>query len=97
MGRTEMSTLSQPSRLYALPRRRAASLRQVLTQRVQRTLRGIWQALEATGQRHAAPQLLEQAELLQSTQPALAESLRELAARCVSGSQTTAATAARKR
>lgn len=92
-----MSTLSHPSRLYALPRRRAASLRQVLTQRVQRTLLGIWQALETAGQLRAAPQLLEQADLLQSTQPALAESMRELAARCTTGPLTTAATAAPRR
>jgi hypothetical protein len=91
-----MTTLSHPSRLY-LPRRRAASLRQVLMQRAERTLRGLWQALEAAGQRRAAPELLAQADILESSHPALAESLRELASRDTTRPLTPAATAARTR
>jgi hypothetical protein len=58
---------------------RAGSLRQVVGQRVQTWLAGLWSALEEAGQRRAAPHLLSQARRLEADNPALANALRALA------------------
>jgi hypothetical protein len=75
-----MSTLTHASILNTAARGgRAASLKQVLNQRMSRMLGRIWSALETMGRRRAAPELLRQARLHESTNPALAAALRQVA------------------
>lgn len=74
-----MTTMTVPTALSAVGRRRAASLKQVWSQRAGAFLHGLWASLEAYGQRRAAPYLLQQAERLAGSDPALAEELRRLA------------------
>lgn len=73
-----MSTLTHPTPLHA-PRGRAASLKQVVEQRAGHALQQLWAALEAYGQRRAAPYLRMQAARLADSDPALALELRRLA------------------
>lgn len=58
---------------------RAASLRQVAQHWLAGCAEGLWSALENAGRRRAAPYLRQQADALQSTDPALAASLRAVA------------------
>jgi len=58
---------------------RAASLRQVVGQRIRGWLGGMWSALEASGQRQAVPYLLRQSRLVEGDNPTLAAALRALA------------------
>lgn len=75
-----MSTLTHPSMSFSRGRRgRAASLKQVLRQRLARWGAGLWAALESAGRLHAASALLEEARLHEQSNPGLAASLRELA------------------
>lgn len=75
-----MTTMTFPAPLSAAGRRRqAASLKQVLSQRAGAFLHGLWASLEAYGQRRAAPYLLQQADRLAGSDPALATELRRLA------------------
>jgi len=74
-----MTTLTHASKLFAPRRQRAASLRQVWSQRVSGWARALWASLEATGQRRAAPYLLHEASRQESSNPALAAELRRVA------------------
>lgn len=75
-----MSTLTRPHPLHAAKAHgRAASLKQVWGRQLADGWARIWAALETTGRLHAAPALLQQAERLQTTNPALAAALREVA------------------
>lgn len=58
---------------------RAASLKQVLRRQLADGWARLWAAMETTGRLHAAPALLQQADRLQSTNPALAAALRDIA------------------
>jgi hypothetical protein len=82
----------QTSKLFATRRQRAASLRQVWSQRIRALARGLWAALEAAGQRRAAPYLLREAARQQATNPALAAELHRMA--CCYSSPTRATTPA---
>ncbi|MFZ5550698.1 MAG: hypothetical protein ACOZJX_18520 [Pseudomonadota bacterium] len=73
-----MSTLTHPTPLHAT-RGRAASLKQVVEQRAGHLLQQLWEALEAYGQRRAAPYLRQQADRLADSNPVLAQELRKLA------------------
>lgn len=76
-----MSTLIHTAPLLhtASGRGRAASLKQVVEQRIGHFGQQLWAALEAYGQRRAAPYLLQQADRLADSNPALAHELRALA------------------
>ncbi len=75
-----MNSLTHPSPLSAAVRRqRAASLRQVLRHRAGAWLRQAWTALETTGRLRAAAELRQQALLHESSNPALAAALRQVA------------------
>lgn len=74
-----MTTLTQASRMFIARRPRAASLRQVWAQQAGRFAKALWQALEAAGQRRAAPYLLHEATRQEQSNPALAAELRRLA------------------
>jgi hypothetical protein len=76
-----MSTLTHTSPLLhtASGRGRAASLKQVVEQRIGHFGQQLWAAFEAYGQRRAAPYLLQQADRLADSDPALAQELRALA------------------
>jgi hypothetical protein len=77
-----MDTLTFYAPLSAIGRRRrAASLKQVVHQRVGEFLQRLWVSLEAYGQRRAAPYLLQQAERMVDDNPALADELRRMALR----------------
>lgn len=90
-----MSSLTYPSPLSATGRRqRAASLRQVLQHRARAWLRRVWTALETTGRLRAAAELRRQALLHESTNPALAAALRQVAQGHPSRPMAPAATAA---
>jgi len=58
---------------------RAASLKQVLRRQLADGWARLWAAMETTGRLHAAPTLLQQADRMQSTNPALAAALRDIA------------------
>lgn len=58
---------------------RAASLKQVLRRQLSDGLTRLWTTLETTGRLRAAPVLLQQADRLQATDPALAAALRNIA------------------
>jgi hypothetical protein len=91
-----MSSLTYPSPLSATGRRqRAASLRQVLQHRASAWLRRVWTSLETTGRLRAAAELLQQALLHESTHPALAAALRQMAQGRPDRPVASAATAAR--
>lgn len=76
-----MSALTPTSSLLSARRAgRAGSLRQVVRQKALAWFAGLWSALEAEGQRRAAPHLLSQARRLETDQPGLAAALRALAA-----------------
>jgi hypothetical protein len=92
-----MNTLTfYPPLSAAGRRRRAASLKQVVNQRVATVARQVWSVLEAYGQRRAAPAMLRQADLLADAHPALAAELRQMARRATEINPP-AATAARMR
>jgi len=75
-----MSTLTHPSMSFARVRRnRAASLKQVLRQQLTTFGRRVWDSLETTGRRRAAPYLLQEARLIEASDPALAAALRQTA------------------
>jgi hypothetical protein len=74
-----MTSLTQASRMFIARRQRAASLRQVWSQRVGRFASLAWAVLEAAGQRRAAPYLLYEASRHEQSDPALAAELRRLA------------------
>ncbi len=75
-----MSSLSHPHPLHAAKAHgRAASLKQVLSRQLAEGWARLWAAMETTGRLHAAPALLQQANRLQSTNPALAAALRDIA------------------
>jgi hypothetical protein len=73
-----MSTLTHPSMLTdpTNRRQRAASLRQVLSQRFTHWAARVWQTLETSGRLHVASELLQQAEFHELTDPSLAAALR---------------------
>lgn len=90
-----MNTLTfYPALSPAGRRHRAASLKQVVNQHVADVVGRLWAALEAYGQRRAAPTLLQQAELLADAHPGLATELRQMARRATAESHPLAATAA---
>ncbi|HJV72250.1 hypothetical protein [Ideonella sp.] len=73
-----MSTLTHPSMSFARPRRRrAASLKQVLRQQLATWGGRVWAALETAGRLRAAPYLLQEARLIEASDPALAAALRQ--------------------
>jgi predicted TPR repeat methyltransferase len=75
-----MSSLTHPSVMPAAKAHgRAASLKQVLRRQLADGWARLWTAMETTGRLHAAPALLQQADRLQSTNPALAAALRDIA------------------
>lgn len=76
-----MSTLIHTAPLLhtASGRGRAASLKQVVEQRIGHFAQQLWAALEAYGQRRAAPYLLQQAARLADSDPVLAHELRTIA------------------
>ena len=75
-----MNTLTHTASLPAARRfGRAGSLRQVVSQRLASGLSGLWSALEAAGQRRAAPYLLSQARRVEADNPGLGAALRALA------------------
>jgi hypothetical protein len=92
-----MDTLTFYAPLSAIGRRRrAASLKQVVGQRVQEFLQQLWASLEAYGHRRAAPYLLQQADRLADSDPTLADDLRRMARRATRFNQPVA-TATSKR
>jgi hypothetical protein len=92
-----MDTLTFYAPLSAIGRRRrAASLKQVVSQRVQEFLQQLWASFEAYGQRRAAPYLLQQADRLADSDPTLADDLRRMARRATRFNQPVA-TATSKR
>jgi len=90
-----MSSLTHSSLMHAAKAHgRAASLKQVLRRQLAESWARLWTAMETTGRLHAAPALLQQADRLQSTNPALAAALRDVARpRCATPSHTAADTA----
>lgn len=75
-----MSTLTHPSMSFPRLRRgRAASLKQVVNQKVAGWARRVWAALESAGRLRAAPYLLQEASLIEASDPALAAALRQTA------------------
>jgi hypothetical protein len=75
-----MSSLTHHHPLHAAKAHgRAASLKQVLRRQLADAWARLWAAMETTGRLHAAPALLQQADRLQSTNPALAAALRDIA------------------
>jgi hypothetical protein len=75
-----MSSLTHPSVMPAAKAHgRAASLKQVLRRQLADGWACLWTAMEIIGRLHAAPALLQQADRLQSTNPALAAALRDIA------------------
>ena len=75
-----MSSLTHSPLMHAAKAHgRAASLKQVLRRQLADGWARLWAAMETTGRLHAAPALLQQADRLQSTNPALAAALRDIA------------------
>lgn len=77
---TTMSTLTQTRPIHhAAAHGRAASLKQVLSQKALAAWHRVWVAMETTARLHAAPQLLQQASQMEISNPDLADALRRIA------------------
>jgi hypothetical protein len=75
-----MSSLTHLHPMHAVKAHsRAASLKQVFGRQLADGWARLWAAMETTGRLRAAPALLQQADRLQSTNPALAAALRDIA------------------